>query len=155
MNKTKKVLIILAAIFSLADVGLNIYDIVTFFMTKPEARPAVFYVIFSFLEIAASVAVAVLLIMAIWKNGTLFRSRYGLYVTALVISIIMNLLSITSILLIVTIFLSDWEWVKPKDEPIVKGSQREKEVLIADLREKHNKGELTDEQFQEELAKLL
>ncbi len=155
MNKTKKVLIILAAIFSLADVGLNIYDIVTFFMTKPEARPAVFYVIFSFLEIAASVAVAVLLIMAIWKNGTLFRSRYGLYVTALVISIIMNLLSITSILLIVTIFLSDWEWVKPKDEPIVKGSQREKEMLIADLREKHNKGELTDEQFQEELAKLL
>ena len=119
MNKTKKILILIAAIFSIADVGLSIYDIVTFFMAKPETRPAVFYVVFSFIEIAASVAVAVLLIMSIWKNGTLFRSRYGLYVTALVISIIMNLISITSLLLIITIFLSDWEWVKPKGKRAV------------------------------------
>ena len=155
MNKTEKILILVAALCSFIDVGLNIYDIVTFFLTKPEARPAVFYVVFSFIDIVASVAVAVLLIMSIWKNGTLFRSRYGLYVTALVISIIMNLISITTILLVITIFLSDWEWIKPKDEPIIKGSQREKEMQIAKLRERHNSGELSDEEFQEELAKLL
>ena len=155
MNKTKKVLIILAAIFCIAGVGLDIYDIVAFFMSKPDARPAVFYVVFSFIEIVASVAVAILLILAVWKNGTLFRSRYGLYVTAIVISIIMNLFSISTILLIVSMFLSDWEWIKPKEDPIVKGSQREKEELISQLREKHNSGQLSDEEFQEELAKLL
>ena len=52
-------------------------------------------------------------------------------------------------------FLSDWEWVKPKDEPVVKGSQREKEEQIAKLRERRDKGEITEEQYQEELTNLL
>lgn len=155
MNKTKKVLIILAAIFSIIEVGLEIYDVVAFFLNKPELRPAVFYVVYSFIEIGVSIAVAVLLIMSVWKNGTLFRARNGLYVTALLISIIMKLFSISTILLIISRFISDWEWITPKEEPIIKGSQREKEVQIEKLRERHNSGELSDEEFQEELAKLL
>ena len=155
MNKTKKILILLAAIFSFVDVGLGIYDIVSYFRLASAQRGPVFYVIFSFVEIFASIAVAVLLVLSIWKNGSMFRARYGMYITALVISIIVNLLSITSILLVITMFLSDWEWVKPKDEPVVKGSQREKEEQIAKLRERRDKGEITEEQYQEELTNLL
>ena len=70
-----------------------------------------------FIEIACNIAVVVLLTMAIWKNGTLFRQRYGMYMTAIVISIIINLLSVSTILLIITMFISDWVWVKPdKDD---------------------------------------
>ena len=75
MNKTKKILILLAAIFSFVDVGLGIYDIVSYFRLAPAQRGPVFYVIFSFVEIFASIAVAVLLVLSIWKNGSMFRAR--------------------------------------------------------------------------------
>ena len=73
MNKTKFWLILSAIIFSFASIAWDIYDIVIFFMTKPQFRPAVFYVIYYFIEIFALLTVAVLLSLAIWKNGKYFR----------------------------------------------------------------------------------
>ena len=161
MNKTKKILIIFSIIFNFLSIGLQIYNIVMWFMAKPQNRTPVFYLIFDFITIVALVAVAVLLIMAIWKNGTLFRSRYGYYMTALVISVIMNLFSLATLFLIITMFISDWEWIKPEKEKTVNVGDnvdvivKTKEQKISELREKKEKGEITEEQFQEEIMKML
>ncbi|MBO5021930.1 MAG: hypothetical protein J6C53_00415 [Clostridia bacterium] len=157
MNKTKKYLIITAIIFSFVDIGWQIYNIVQYFLTAPQHRSPVFYVILDFLTIATSLAVAVLLILAIWKNGTLFRYRYGYYMTALMLSIVINLFSVTSILLIITMFISDWVWEKPKEEKEekvveVKQSREEK---IANLRLQLEKGEITQEEFDQKLLEIL
>lgn len=126
-------------------------------MQDSATRSVVFYVVYMFIEIACNIAVVVLLTMAIWKNGALFRQRYGMYMTALVISIIINLLSVSTILLIVTMFISDWVWVKPdKDENVVIDDQNlTKEQKIEHLRKDLNDGKITQEEFQEELMKLL
>ena len=157
MNSTKKHLIITAIIFCILGIGWDIYDIVMWFMQDSATRSVVFYVVYMFIEIACNIAVVVLLTMAIWKNGTLFRQRYGMYMTALVISIIVNLLSVSTILLIITMFISDWVWVKPdKDESVVIDDQNlTKEQKIEHLRKDLNDGKITQEEFQEELMKLL
>ncbi|MBP3344613.1 MAG: SHOCT domain-containing protein [Clostridia bacterium] len=158
MNKTKKILIILAAVFAILEIGWNIYDIVMFFMAKPIDRQPIFYLIYDFILMGVNITIATLLILSIWKNGSLFRARYGMYMTALVLSIIFSTLSITSILLIVTMFISDWVWIKPKNEEKYHKEDivfESKEDKIARLRDMKERGELTEEQFQEELMKLL
>ena len=157
MNSTKKYLIITAIIFCILGISWDIYDIVMWFMQDSATRSVVFYVVYMFIEIACNIAVVVLLTMAIWKNGALFRQRYGMYMTALVISIIINLLSVSTILLIITMFISDWVWVKPdKDENVVIDDQNlTKEQKIEHLRKDLNDGKITQEEFQEELMKLL
>ena len=157
MNKTKKYLIIAAIIFSFVDVAWQIYSVVRYFLTDPSVRNPVFYVVLDFITIAQSLAVAVLLILAIWKNGKLFRQRYGLYMTALVLSIIINLFSISSILLIVSMFISDWVWVKPTDqkEVIIDITPERKEDKIAKLRKMRDEGQISEEEFQEKLLDLL
>ena len=157
MNQTKKILIIVAIVFAFAGAGMDIYEIVRYFMTDVAVRPSLFYCIYSFITVFASIAIAVLLILCIWKNGALFRQRYGMYMTALVLSIILNLFSVTSVLLIITMFLSDWVWIKPEkkeNEPEIE-IVVDKESQIAKLRERHEKGEISDAEFQEELTKLL
>ena len=157
MNSTKKYLIITAIIFCILGISWDIYDIVMWFMQDSATRSVVFYVVYMFIEIACNIAVVVLLTMAIWKNGALFRQRYGMYMTALVISIIINLLSVSTILLIITMFISDWVWVKPdKDENVFIDDQNlTKEQKIEHLRKDLNDGKITQEEFQEELMKLL
>ena len=158
MNNTKKILIILAIIFSFADAGWSVYDIVTYFTAAPEARPAVFYLVYSFILVALCITTAVLLIMCIWGNGKYFRQRYGLYMTALMLSIITNLMSITAILLIISMFTSDFVWKVPKDESLYHKPDYEiksREEQIAELRQKKERGEITEEEFQAEILKLL
>ena len=161
MNNTKKWLIIVAIFFNFVSSGWNIYSIVHWFMLDPSIRSSVFYLIFDFITVACCIAVAVLLIMAIWKNGTLFRQRYGYYITALVISIIVNLLSVSSILLIITMFMSDWVWIKPEKEKKVDVGDnvevitKSRDEKIAELRKLKEEGKITEQEFQEELLKLL
>lgn len=79
--------------------------------------------------------------------------------TALVLSLIIDLLSITTILLVITMFISDWVWEKPKDTSgetiieIVKETDREEK--IAKLREMRDSGQITEEEFQEQLIDLI
>ncbi len=154
MNTTKKILLILATIFAFGDMAWNIYDIVDFFMLAPQNRPAVFYLVYSFLELFAAIAVAVLLILVLWKNGAMYRRRYGLYMSALVISLIINLFSLSTLFLIISMFVSDFVWIKP-DKVVPAQTEKSREEKIASLRERHEKGELSDEEYQSELTKLL
>lgn len=158
MNSTKKWLIITAILFNFVSIGWNIFYIVNWFKYKASS---VFYLIWYFITIACCIAVIVLLSMAIWRNGKLFRSRYGYYMTALVISIIVNLLSVSSVLLIISMFVSDWVWITPKkddskveiDEKTVVIKNKEEE--IARLRKLKDEGKISEEEFQERLMKLL
>jgi len=156
MNKTKKYLIITAIIFSFFDIGWQIFDIVSFFLTRPQDRFPVFYLVLNFITIVECAAVITLLILAIWKNGALFRQRYGLYMTALVMSIIINLFSVSTILLVITMFISDWVWVKPeKEKETIIEVVPNKEEKIAELRKMRENGEISEEEFQERLLELL
>ena len=77
---------------------------------------------------------------------------------ALIISIIVNLLSISSILLVASMFVSDWVWIKPeKDKNVIDVTPEplSKEEKIAELRKKKEDGLISEEQFQEELVNLL
>ena len=157
MNKTKFYLILFAIIFSFASIAWDIYDIVIFFMTAPQNRVSLFYLIFYFIDIFALASVAVLLTISIWNKGKHFRARHGYYMASLVISIIVSLFSVTSILLIISMFVSDWVWIKEDkvDNGTVVNISDTKEEKIAKLRRKRENGELSEEDFQEELMKLL
>ncbi len=161
MNKTKKWLIIVAIIFNFVEIAWNVYRIVDWFMLDEVYRNSVFYVVYDFITIACLLTVAVLLIMSIWNNGKLFRQRYGYYMTALVISIIVNLLSVSSVLLIITMFISDWVWINPKDDKTVTIDDKtevireSKEAKIDRLRKLKEEGKISEEEFQAELLKLL
>ena len=162
MNKTKFTLLICAIVAAVAELGWGIYSLVNYFMLG--AGKPLFYTVFYFIELAAQVAVIVLLTMAIWNRGKYFRQRYGLYMTALVISLIITLTSISCILLIVSIFVSDWVWEKPKEKApnphgfhTIEGEKGKpsKEDQIAQLRAMKENGLISEEQFQEEIMKLL
>ena len=157
MNKTKFTLIILAIIFAFADVGYGIYGVVSYFMTQPQNRAPIFYGIYAIVGVLTSIAVIVMLILSIWGKGKYFRQRYGLYMTALMLSVVLSLTSISTILLICTMFISDWVWTKPKDEQIYHKEIKEpsKEERIAQLRQMKDNGLISEEEFQEEVMKLL
>ena len=157
MNKTKFWLILAAIILSFASIAWDIYDIVIFFMTAPQHRVSTFYLVYYFIEIAALIAVAVLLTISIWNKGKYFRARYRYYMTALVLSIITSLFSLTSILLIISMFISDWVWSKEDkvDNQKVVNISDTREEKIAKLRRKRENGEITEEEFQQEIMKLL
>jgi uncharacterized membrane protein len=158
MNKTKKILIILAIVFALGDIAWNIYDIVTYFSTAQTAKFAVVYLVFDFIDIAVSIAIMVMLTIAIWGNGKYFRQRYGLYMTSIMLSIIISLFSLSSIFLICSMFVSDIVFERPeqvKDMPGVEVINETKEEKIARLRQKLNNGEITEEEFQKEIMDLL
>ena len=162
MNKTKFTLLICAIVAGFAELGWGIYSLVNYFMVGPS-RP-LFYTIFAFIELAVQVAVIVLITLAIWNKGQHFRKRYGLYMTAICLSLITTLTSVSCILLIVSMFVSDWVWEKPKDKApnphgfhTIEGEKGKpnKEDQIAQLRQMKENGLISEEQFQEELMKLL
>ena len=160
MNKTKFWLILFAIVFSFISVGFDIYSIVVFFLYNMQKVKPIFYLVFYFIEIFAQIVVAVLLILAIWNKGKHFRARYGYYMTSLVISLIISLFSISSILLIISMFVSDWVWVKPKNDEFENNGKiinisDTREEKIAKLRRKRENGEMTEEEFQQEIMKLL
>lgn len=158
MNKTKKILIIFAIVFALGDIAWGVYDIVNWFTLPSSDRTVVFYLVFSFIEVAMSIAVVVLLTMSIWGNGKLFKARYGLYMTALMLSLILNLFSLSTIFLIASMFTSNWVWVhedKVQAAPNVEIINETKEEKIAKLREKKEKGEISQEEFEKQIMDLL
>ncbi len=161
MNKTKKWLIIVAIIFNLIETAYSIYTVVQWFMMDPDYRLPVFYVVFEFIAIACSILIDVLLVMSIWNNGKLFRQRYGYYMTAVVLSIIVNLPSVSCVLLIVTMFISDWVWINPKDDKTIPLDDKtevikeSKEDKIARLRKLRNEGKISEEEFERQLMDLL
>lgn len=158
MNKSKFWLILFAIIFCFGSIAWNIFDIVTYFMLEPQYRAPVFYLIFYFIDILIQIAIAVMLTYAIWNKGKYFRTRYRYYSISLVLSIVVSLFSVSTILLIISMFMSDWVWINPDKEEKngkVVNIADTREEMITKLRRKRENGEISEEEFQQELMKLL
>lgn len=166
MNNTKKWLLIFATIFMLAGIGYDIFYVVTFFQTPAAYRPALFYVIYEIIAIVFLLTATILLIYTLWGNGKHFRERYRYFVTSLIISICLNLFSVSTILMIFSIYFNDSVFVfpdkkqaKPQDKNVVdvspEGTPSEKEMKIQALRKMKEEGKISEQEFQEELLKLL
>lgn len=167
MNRTKRGLLIAAIVLNFLYAGLNIYFIVKdFIYYKPEAI-YILSIVYDFIGVAGFLISAGLLIYAISNGGTQFRSRNSYYLAAVTISFFLPY-SLSTILLIISLFISDIVWVKPiddvyfgdtdvnankKEEDVV--SDKERERKIAKLRELRDNGTITEEEFKDELMKLL
>ena len=164
MNKTKKILLIISTIFLFIGIAYNIFYIVSYFQTPVIDRPAIYYLIYEFINLGFMIAVAVMMIYILWGNGKYFRERYRYFVTSLIISICINLFSVSTILMIVSIYFNDSVVFyqtkdKSKDKNVVditdESQMTEKEKKIQELRKMKDEGKITEEKFQEEIMKLL
>ena len=162
MNKTKKILLIISTIFLFIGIAYNIFYIVSYFQTPVIDRPAIYYLIYEFINLGFMIAVAVMMIYILWGNGKYFRERYRYFVTSLIISICLNLFSVSTILMIISIYFNDsviFYTNKEKNKNVVditpENEMSEKEQKIQSLRKMKEEGKISEEQFQEEIMKLL
>ena len=156
MNTTKRALIITAIVLNFLSVGLYLYFAISEFLLPPHERIPLYFIIYYFIEIATYLVCNVLLIYSIAGKGLMFRSRQGFYMAGVVISIILGLFSVATILLIISLFISDLVWVKPeKEKKEKKPKEIDKEKEIARLRKLKEEGKLTEMEYQDELMKLL
>ncbi len=162
MNKTKKILLIISTIFLFIGIAYDIFYIVSYFQTPVIDRPAIFYLIYEFINLGFMIAVAVMMIYILWGNGKYFRERYRYFVTSLIISICLNLFSVSTILMIISIYFNDsviFYTNKEKNKNVVditpENEMNEKEQKIQSLRKMKEEGKISEEQFQEEIMKLL
>ena len=157
MNNTKKILIILAIVFAFGDLAWKVYYITNYFMQPSANRVELFYAIFEMIDIVLIIVEIVLLSMAVWANGKCFASRYGLYVTAFMLAIIANLISASTVLLVISFFKPNMVWVKEKedDAPTVEIIEETREEKIIKLRKQRDEGKISQEQFEREIADLL
>lgn len=168
MNKTKRILIICAIVLNFLYAAMDIYFIVRYFMAAGLDGPTLFFLIYDFFGVAGYLVNSGLLWYAIAHKGQLFRQRNNFYMAAVIISVLINLFSVSTILLIITLFLSDWVWVKPQDDDYFSGkdvnapnqetksmSDAEKTKKIAKLRELKESGKISESEFKDELMKLL
>lgn len=157
MNKTKQILIILAIVLALGDLAWSVYYVTTYFMLPSADRVSLFYVIFEFIDIVAIIAEMVLLSLAVWGNGKYFVARHGFYVTAFMIAVIFNLLSISTVLLIVSMFISNMVVAKESEEiaPGVEVIEETKEEKIKRLRKNRDDGKISQEEFEKQMADLI
>lgn len=168
MNKTKRILIICAIVLNFLYAALNIFFIVRYFMAAGFEGATLFFLIYDFFGVAGFLINSGLLWYAIAHKGQLFRQRNNFYMAAVIISVLIDLFSVATILLIITLFLSDWVWVKPQDDEYFSGkdvnapnqeqksmSEAEKTKKIAKLRELKESGKISEAEFKDELMKLL
>lgn len=155
MNEIKKALIIAAIVLNIINVGLNIYFVVTYFMLPEIEREPLFYTIFEILQAVAFLVSAIFLIYSIADNGKSFQKRYGFYMTSVMIGLILNLFSASTIILIITMFISDMVWIKPEEDKSASEMKSDKEKKIEHLRKLKEEGKITEKEFEDELIKLL
>ena len=166
MNNTKRGLLIAVIVLNFLNAALDIYFIVRAFLAGVYTQGTIANLVFDFLEVVGLLTSAGLLIYAISNGGRFFRERNTYYMSAVIISLCSSMFTISSILLLITLFISDIVWVKPiddvyfgeeeKKEPEKKEMKEgEKERKIKQLRELRDKGVITEEEFKESLMKLL
>lgn len=155
MNNTKRALIITAIILNILNIGLNIYLIVSYFMLPSIEREPLFYTIFDILQIVAFMISTGFLIYSIAGGGKYFQKRYGFYMTSVMIGLILNLFSASTIILIITMFISDMVWIKPEEDKSASETKSDKERKIEELRRLKEEGKITEKEFEDELIKLL
>ena len=159
MNKTKRILIIIAIVFNIISACLDIWFVTDLFLYYQLNQWAIVSIIYYFISIFASLAGAGCLIYAIANKGQFFRQRHSYFVTAVIISVCTSFFSVSTILLLISSWIPDIVWVRPQDDVYFKPDEpkedNSKEKKIEKLRKLRDDGIITEEEFKEELFKLL
>ncbi len=165
MNNTKRGLLIAVIVLNFLNAALDVYFIVRAFLKGVYSQGAIASLIFDFLGVVGLLVSAGLLIYSISNGGRFFRERNTYYMSAVIISFCTSIFTLSSILLLITLFISDIVWVKPIDDVYFGEEEKkpeskemkaeEKERKIKELRDLRDKGIITEEEFRESLMKLL
>lgn len=167
MNKTKKNLILSAAIINLINMVANLI-IAIIYCVDPElyANLGVYLVVISyysiyfvFVEVVAGIIGSICLMYAVRKNGKYFRHSQSYYIAGLIIIILAGGW-IPWILLLISMFIPDIVIMNTpievrREEREENRENEEKKRKIEELRKLKEDGVITEEEFNNELMKLL
>lgn len=167
MNKTKRNLILSAAIINLINMVANLI-IAIIYLVNPElyAELGVYLVVISyysiyfvFVEVVAGIIGSICLMCAVRKGGKYFRRSQSYYITGLIIIILAGGW-IPWILLLISMFIPDIIVMNTpveirREERAEDKENEEKKRKIEELRKLKEEGAITEEEFNNELMKLL
>ena len=167
MNKTKRNLILSAAIINLINMGANLV-IALLFCVNPEYANVLgsylliisyYSIYFVFAEIVAGIIASILLIYSVRKKGKYFRSSQKYYIAGLIIVIFAGGW-IPWVLLFISMFIPDIIIINSASE--VRQEQRaedraseEKRRKLEELRKLKEEGVISEEEFNKRLMDLL
>lgn len=167
MNKTKRNLILSAAIINLINMGANLVIAILFCVNPEYANVLGSYLLiisyysiyFVFAEIVAGIIASILLIYSVRKKGKYFRSSQKYYIAGLIIVIFAGGW-IPWVLLFISMFIPDIIIINSASE--VRQEQRaedraseEKRRKLEELRKLKEEGVISEEEFNKRLMDLL
>ena len=167
MNKTKRNLILSAAIINLINMGANLVIAILFCVNPEYANVLGSYLLiisyysiyFVFAEIVAGIIASILLIYSVRKKGKYFRSSQKYYIAGLIIVIFAGGW-IPWVLLFISMFIPDIIIINSASE--VRQEQRaedrtseEKRRKVEELRKLKEEGVISEEEFNKRLMDLL
>lgn len=167
MNKTKRNLILSAAIINLINMVANLVIAILFCVNPEYANVLGSYLLiisyysiyFVFVEIVAGIIASILLIYSVRKKGKYFRSSQKYYIAGLIIVIFAGGW-IPWVLLFISMFIPDIIIINSASE--VRQEQRaedraseEKRRKLEELRKLKEEGVISEEEFNKRLMDLL
>ncbi len=167
MNKTKRNLILSAAIINLINMVANLVIAILFCVNPEYANVLGSYLLiisyysiyFVFAEIVAGIIASILLIYSVRKKGKYFRSSQKYYIAGLIIVIFAGGW-IPWVLLFISMFIPDIIIINSASE--VRQEQRaedraseEKRRKLEELRKLKEEGVISEEEFNKRLMDLL
>ena len=168
MNKTKRNLILSAAIINLINMIANLV-IVILYLVDPEYYANILgtylYIIsyysiyFIFVEVVAGIVGSILLIYSVRSKGKYFRVSQKYYIAGLIITILAGGW-IPWILLLVSMFIPDIIIINSpsevrREERAEESANNDKKRKVEELRKLRDEGVITEEEFNKQLMDLL
>lgn len=165
MNNTKRKLIIWAIVLNFVMASAILYMYITGVISLAKLDPTEFvtmskgqyiasYTISYAVEFLAMLASPILLLISIAGKGMHFQKRKKLYIAAIFINVFINLISVATLLLVISYFkYLDIEVIKEED--VVEISEDDLKDKIAKLRKLKDDGVISEEEFKEQIMKLL
>ena len=165
MNESKRKLIIWAIVLNFVMASSILYMYITGLISLVKLDPSEFvtiskgyyiagYTMSYAVEFLAMIASPILLLISIAGKGMHFQKRKKLYIVAIFINVFVNLVSIATILLAISYFkYLDIEVIKEED--VVEISEDDLKDKISKLRKLKEEGIISEEEFKDEIMKLL
>lgn len=168
MNKTKRNLILSAAIINLINMIANLV-IVILYLVDPEYYVNILgtylYIIsyysiyFIFVEVVVGIVGSILLIYSVRSKGKYFRVSQKYYIAGLIIIILAGGW-IPWILLLISMFIPDIIIINSpsevrREERAEESANNDKKKKVEELRKLRDEGVITEEEFNKQLMDLL
>lgn len=171
MNKKKRTLTLVATIFNLLTAVIYIAglfvvifafnDIITAVLPEITSGEIAYYqaeaIVGLSIEIALNLSAGICLVLYLTKGQKNYKLGRKLFIAGLIINVLSELISIPTILLfIANYFYLDIEVIREeRSDEVEVVDENEVAVKIAKLRKLRDDGKITEEEFQQEILKLL